>query len=126
MADYTNKIELAGKIKWEPKVFAAREEGQKDIMVFALEYHRPKSTKLSVFHVKLYGDVAEKAKTEKINIGDEVKVTGIINESKWKDKQTDQWNSRVEIWPNQLEVLSRVTDFVGVGAGDFDDDSIPF
>ena len=125
----TNKIEIGGVVKWEPKFFDPKEAGQKTIAVFAIEWERPKSDgKKSVFHVKAFGDLADKLKGEKLDQGDTVLVTGSLNESKWKDKKTDEWKNRIEVWPLSVEFLER-----GDGGGDFgtpagtaDDDDIPF
>ncbi len=113
--DTRNKIEITGVVKWEPNVFPGKQEGQKEIVVFALEHKAPKTDRVSVFHVKLYGDQAQQAQESNLAQGDHVFVTGRLNESKWKDKKTDEWKSRVEIWGSSLVI------------GDApDDDDIPF
>lgn len=128
MSDSVNKVEIEGIVKWEPKFFEPREEGQKTIGVFAIEWVRPKSDKKSVFHVKAFGDLANKLKDEKLAEGDKVLVKGSLNESKWKDKQTDEWKNRIELWPLSVDFIER-----GDGGGDFGDtgsssadDDIPF
>lgn len=124
----TNRIEIGGTVKWPPKFFEPQAEGQKTIAVFAIEWERPKSDgKKSVFHIKAFGDLADKLKNEKLDEGDSVFVVGSLNESKWKDKKTDEWKNRIEVWPLSVEFLER-----GDGGGDFaaapaaDDDDIPF
>lgn len=124
----TNRIEIGGTVKWPPRFFDPKEDGQKAIVIFAIEWERPKSDgKKSVFHIKAFGDMAEKLKSEQLDEGDAVAVIGSLNESKWKDKRTDEWKSRVEIWPMSVEFISR-----GNGGSDFvtspteDDDNIPF
>lgn len=129
MSDSINKVEIEGVVKWEPKFFEPREEGQKLIGVFAVEWVRPKSdNKRSVFHVKSFGDLATKLKDEKLAEGDTVLIKGSLNESKWKDKQTDEWKNRIELWPLSVEFVER-----GDGGSDFaaaaptaDDEDIPF
>lgn len=121
-----NTVEIQGVVKWEPKLFPPREEGQKPIMVFALEY-AGKNNRTSVFHFKAYGDLAETLDTEQIAQGDTVLVTGMLNEAKWKDKKTDEWVNRIEVWANKVEFVERVGggEFVPVGGGAEDDD-LPF
>lgn len=130
MSDSVNKVELQGVVKWSPNFFEPREEGQKMIAVFAIEWVRPKSDKKSVFHIKGFGDLAEKLKSDNLSEGDTVRVEGSLNESKWKDKKTDEWKNRIEVWPLKVEFIER-----GDGDGDFgdsgasataDDDDIPF
>lgn len=127
-----NHVEIEGQVKWEPKVFAPREQGQKPITVFAIELRSSKSPSTSVFHCKAYGDVSEALGQENLSQGDTVLVTGRLNESKWKDKRTDEWMNRIEIWANQVDFVERVGDgqsaageFVAVSTPPADDD-IPF
>ena len=125
----TNEVKIGGVVKWDPRVFEPRESGQKTIVVFAVEWERPKSDgKKSVFHVKAFGDLADKLKGEKLAQGDTVVVRGSLNESKWKDKKTDEWRNQIEVWPLAVEFLQR-----GDGGGDFaapsassNDDEFPF
>lgn len=137
MSDGVNKVEIEGIVKWEPRVFEPQEEGHKTITVFAIEWVRPKSdNKRSVFHVKTFGKLAEKLKAEKISQGDTVLLKGSINESKWKDKQTDEWRNQIEIWPLSVEFKERVegtpedeedtSTFTPSGNDEEDADDIPF
>ncbi len=131
MADSANKVEISGQIKWEPKFFEPREEGQKLISLFSIEWVRPKSEKKSVFSVKAFGDLAEELKKEGIAQGDTVSVVGSLNETNWKDKQTDEWKKQIEVWAHKVEFIERLSapdtsDFVPVGNAPADDDSIPF
>ncbi len=124
-----NKVELQGTVKWEPKIFPPQQDGQKPIMVFALEY-AGKNDRKSVFHFKAYGDLVETLDTEGLAQGDTVLVNGILNEAKWKDKKTDEWVNRIEVWANKVEFVERVagvdtSDFAPVN-GDAADDDIPF
>ena len=121
-----NTVEIQGVVKWEPKLFPPREDGQKPIMVFALEY-AGKNNRTSVFHFKAYGDLAETLDTEQLAQGDTVLVAGMLNEAKWKDKKTDEWVNRIEVWANKVEFVERVGggEFAPVGDGAADDD-IPF
>lgn len=121
-----NSVEIEGAVKWAPKVFPPREEGQKPIMVFALEY-AGKNDKKSVFHFKAYGDLAEALEGDNLSQGDTVLVYGTLNEAKWKDKKTDEWVNRIEVWANKVEFVDRINtgDFVAAGVAE-DDDSIPF
>lgn len=127
-----NSVEIEGTVKWEPRVFEPREEGQKVIMSFAIEWERPKTDKKSVFHVKAFGDLAEKLRDEKLDEGDEVTVTGSLNESKWKDKKTDEWRNQIETWATKVEIGERAGGGSDDGDGDFapasdaEDDDIPF
>jgi single-stranded DNA-binding protein len=131
MSDMTNKVEIEGTVKWEPRVFEPREEGQKVIVSFAIEWERPKTDKKSVFHVKAFGDLAEKLKDDNLGEGDVVTVTGSLNESKWKDKKTDEWRNQIETWATKVEIGERAG---GDDGGDFgggdepaaEDDDIPF
>lgn len=121
----TNKVEISGTVKWDPNVFPPRNDEQKPILVFAVEHHKPKSQRTSVFHVKAYGDLVDTLTAENLAQGDKVVVTGSLNEAKWKDKQTDEWKNRIEIWAFNVEFVERAgaPDLAGVAAS-FDD--IPF
>lgn len=125
-----NEATVEGYVKWEPRVFEPREDGQKLIMVFAIEQTRPKSDKKSVFRVKAFGDLAQKLKDDNLDIGDRVIVEGSLNENKWKDKQTDQWKDQIEIWPLKVEFVERASgdtgDDFGAPAAGAEDDDIPF
>lgn len=122
----TNKVEISGVVKWDPNVFPPRSEDQKPIMVFAVEFTNEKSNRTSVFHVKSYGELAETLQTENISQGDAVIVSGSLNEAKWKDKRTDEWKSRVEIWARTVEFTDRNSKTpAGVGTVDSFED-IPF
>jgi len=127
MSDMVNKVELQGTVKWEPRVFEPREEGQKVIVSFAIEWERPKTDKKSVFHVKTFGDLAETLRNDNLGEGDVVTITGSLNESKWKDKKTDEWRNQIETWATKVEIGERAggEDFAPVGGGESDDD-IPF
>ena len=127
---FVNRAEVEGIVKWEPRVFEPREDGQKLIMVFAIEQPKGKTDKKQVFRCKVFGDTAEKLKDERLDIGDRVRVEGILNENKWKDKQTDEWKDQIEIWPSKVEFVERADgggdgDFGG-GSSDAEDDDIPF
>lgn len=133
MADQVNELKVAGTLKWEPRVFEPKEDGQKTIFTFAIEWVRPKSDKKSVFNVKAFGKLADELVSEKLDQGDEVTITGSLNETRWKDKKTDEWVNRVEIWANKVEVVGRAggsapdtSDFVAVGGAVDDDSDIPF
>lgn len=132
MADSVNKVEIRGVVKWEPRKFDPKEEGQKTILVFAIEWERPKSEKRSVFHVKTFGDLADELVKEKLDQGDTVLVSGSLNETKWKDKKTEEWVNRVEVWANKVEIEERTSgddsggDFGGGETPDAEDDDIPF
>jgi len=124
-----NSVEIEGTVKWEPKIFPPQQEGQKPIMVFAVEYEG-KGDRKSVFHMKVYGSLVETLDTENLSQGDTVVVNGLLNEARWKDKQTDEWVNRIEVWANKVEFVGRVADgggeeFATAGAGASDDD-IPF
>lgn len=127
----TNKVEIEGVVKWEPRVFEPQNSDQKWIFVFAIEWVRPKSdNKRSVFHIKAFGDVAEKLRDENLSVGDTVLVSGSLNESKWKDKKTDEWRNQIETWATKVEIKERIGgddsgEFAAVGA-DAADDDIPF
>ncbi len=129
----TNKTEIEGMVKWAPKFFEPKEEGQKIISSFAIEWERPKSGgKKSVFHVKAFGDLAEKLRDENLDEGDTVTIAGSLNESKWKDKKTDEWRNQIEVWANKVEIGERAggpepdtSDFVPVGGVEAEED-IPF
>jgi single-stranded DNA-binding protein len=123
-----NTVELQGVVKWEPKIFPPMQDGQKPIMVFALEY-AGKNDRKSVFHFKAYGDLVETLDTERLSQGDTILVSGMLNEAKWIDKTTEKWVNRIEVWANKVEFVERIagvdtSDFVAAGAGDMDD--IPF
>lgn len=133
MADSPNKIEIGGTIKWEPRTFEAQEEGQKTIVVFAIEWERPKSGKKSVFNIKAFGDLADELKKEGVSQGDVVSIVGSLNETNWKDKKTDEWKKQIEVWANKVEFVERISgskpdtsDFVPVGSATEADDDIPF
>lgn len=121
-----NRVEVEGYIKWEPNVFPPRNEEQKPILVFAVEHQKPKSQRTSVFHIKVYGDLVDTLTSENLSQGDKVVVTGSLNEAKWKDKRTDEWKNRIEIWASSVEFTERgggTPDLAAVAAS-FDD--IPF
>jgi hypothetical protein len=130
MADTPNEVKIGGTIKWEPKFFEPKSDDQKLIAVFAIEWIRPKSEKKSVFNIKAFGDMAETLKKENIAQGDEVVVSGSLNETNWKDKQTDEWKKQIEVWASKVEIGDRANG--GDESGDFggstdaDDDDIPF
>lgn len=115
----TNKSEVSGTVKWEPRVFAPREEGQKTIVSFAIEWQRPKSEKKSVFHIKAFGDLAEKLVEDSLSQGDSIVAEGSLNETNWKDKKTDEWKTQIEVWANKVEFIDRANggDFGGTDAG---------
>lgn len=119
-----NHVEIAGVVKWEPKMFPPREEGQKPIMVFALEY-AGKNNRHSVFHFKAYGDLASTLESEQLSQGDTILVTGMLNEAKWKDKQTDEWINRIEVWANKVDFVERVSGAPSGSGGDAYED-VPF
>lgn len=134
MSESVNKVEVSGIVKWEPRIFEPREEGQKCITIFAIEWVRPKSdNKRSVFHCKAFGQLAEKLRDERLAQGDTVLVSGSLNESNWKDKKTDEWKNQIEIWPLKVEFMDRAeggtapdtSDFVPV-SGVAEDEDIPF
>lgn len=102
-----NRVEVEGYVKWEPNVFPPRNEEQKPILVFAVEHQKPKSQRTSVFHIKAYGDLVDTLTNENLSQGDKVVVTGSLNEAKWKDKRTDEWKNRIEIWATGVEFTER-------------------
>lgn len=120
----TNSVEISGVVKWDPNVFPPRSDDQKAILVFAIEFTNAKSNRTSVFHAKAYGDLAETLQAENLSQGDGVIVSGSLNEAKWKDKRTDEWKSRVEIWARTVTFTDRTA--ASVGAGSISDDDIPF
>lgn len=130
MSDMVNKVEIQGTVKWEPRIFEPQNSDQKVIVSAAIEWVRPKTdNKRSVFHIKAFGDLAEKLRDEKISEGDVITVTGSLNESKWKDKKTDEWKNQIEIWATKVEIDARNDseggdDFGGPATADEDD--IPF
>lgn len=130
MADMPNKVEIGGTIKWEPKFFEPKSDDQKLICVFAIEWVRPKSEKKSVFNIKAFGDLAEELKKENVAQGDVVTVLGGLNETNWKDKQTDEWKKQIEVWANKVTFSERAAgedgDFGDSGSTDAEDDDIPF
>lgn len=121
-----NHVEIEGVVKWEPRVFHPRENGQHPIIMLALEYI-DKNERRSVFTCKAFGELAQSLFDEQVDIGDTISVAGYLNEAKWKDKKTDQWVNRVEIISNRIEFISRAN--AGEFGNDFnssDDDDIPF
>jgi single-stranded DNA-binding protein len=121
---FKNEVSLEGILKWEPKKFDPKQDGQKPIMVFALEQTQENTDRRSLFHCKAYGDLAGTLAQENLSQGDRILVEGRLNESKWKDKQTDEWKSRIEVWARKVEFVDRVAAGVAAGGDDFDD--IPF
>lgn len=132
MSDMKNTVEIQGTVKWEPRIFEPQNSDQKVIVSAAIEWVRPKTdNKRSVFHVKAFGELAEKLKSEKLDQGDVITVSGSLNESKWKDKKTDDWKNQIEIWATKVEIDERagggdVPDFEPSGPASADDDDIPF
>jgi len=57
--------------------------------------------------------------------GDQVVVTGSLNEAKWKDRNTDEWKSRVEVWAHNVDFVSRAGNDTSARAVDSYED-IPF
>ena len=121
----TNNVEISGIVKWDPNVFPPKSEDQKPIMVFAVEFKREKSNRSSVFHVKSYGDMTQTLQSKGLTQGDQVVVTGSLNEAKWKDRNTDEWKSRVEVWAHNVDFVSRAGNDTSARAVDSYED-IPF
>jgi single-stranded DNA-binding protein len=121
----TNNVEISGIVKWDPNVFPPKSEDQKPIMVFAVEFKREKSNRSSVFHVKSYGDLTQTLQSKGLTQGDQVVVTGSLNEAKWKDRNTDEWKSRVEVWAHNVDFVSRAGNDTSARAVDSYED-IPF
>lgn len=121
----TNNVEISGIVKWQPNVFPPKSEDQKPIMVFAVEYQREKSNRTSVFHVKSYGELTETLQGNNLSQGDVVVVSGSLNEAKWKDRNTDEWKSRVEVWARNVDFVSRASGDTSTRSVESFDD-IPF
>ena len=123
-----NKVTIEGVVKWEPRIFEAKSAEQSDIASVALEHTHQKSDKTSVFTVKQFdngdGSLADKIREGEITEGTQLKVTGFLRESNWKNQQ-DEWVSQVQVFAFQFEITGSV-EGEPVAAAVADDDDIPF
>jgi hypothetical protein len=123
-----NKVTIEGVVKWEPRIFEAKSAEQSDIASVALEHTHQKSDKTSVFTVKQFdngdGSLASKIRDGEIIEGTQLKATGYLRESNWKNQQ-DEWVSQVQVFAFEFEVTGDLSEEpAAVGASD--DDDIPF
>jgi len=123
----TNKIEVSGTVKWEPKVWPARNEDQSDVVQFSIEYEEARTNRKSVFNCKGFYKSAEKltaaCQSGDLDVGTHIKVSGKLIEEKWKDKKTDEWVNRVTIHVAEHEILEPKEPTESAASSD---DDIPF